>query len=76
MEAIDGLLDESLTLSRQLTGPMGQADRLNAAGHLQSNWADTVANLKRFTEMCDEYLAGRFSALVNKQYNAAEYEEP
>ena len=76
MEAIDGLLDESLTLSRQLTGPMGQADRLNAAGYLQSNWADTVANLKRFTEMCDEYLAGRFSALVNKQYNAAEYEEP
>lgn len=76
MEAIDGLLDDSLIVARQFTGPMGQADRLAAGEHLQSNWSDTVANLKRLIEMCDEYLAGRYSALVNKQYNAAEYEEP
>jgi hypothetical protein len=76
MEAIDGLLDESLALAQRFTGPLGQAERLGAAELLQKNWSDIIANLKRLIEMCGEYLAGNYSQLVSKQYAAAAYEEP
>jgi hypothetical protein len=76
MEAIDGLLEESLSVSRKFTGPLGQADRMSSAEHLLANWSDTIANLKRLIEMCDQYLAGRYSEIVTKQYDAAAYEEP
>jgi hypothetical protein len=76
MEAIDGLFDESLTLSQKFTTPLGQADRIFTAEHLLKNWGDIVANLKRLLEMCDHYLVGNYTQLVNKQYDAAAYEEP
>jgi len=44
--------------------------------NLHLNWSDTVTNLKRLIEMCEHYLAGRFSYLLNKQYDAKNYEEP
>jgi hypothetical protein len=76
MESIDGLFAESLEHSKQFTRPLGQAERLAIADHLLGNWSDIIANLKRLIEMCQEYLAGQFSELVNKQYDAAKYEEP
>jgi hypothetical protein len=76
MEAIDRLLDESLALAQKFTGPLGQTERLGTAELLQRNWSDIIANLKRLIEMCGEYLAGNYSQLVSKQYNAAAYEEP
>ena len=76
MEAIDGLLAESLDLARRFTTPLGQADRLAVGEHLLSNWSDSIANLKRLVEMCEHYLAGRYNELVHKQYDAAQYEEP
>ena len=76
MEAIDGLLDESLDLVRKLTGALGQAERLGTAEHLLKNWSDIITNLNRLIEMCDEYLAGNYTQLVNKQYDSAAYEEP
>ncbi len=76
MEAIDGLLDESLALAQRFTGPLGQADQIATAEHLLKNWSDIIANLKRLVEMCSEYLAGNYSQLVSKQYDAAAYKEP
>lgn len=76
MEAIDGLFDESLALAQRCTRPLGQAEQIATAKHLQKNWSDIVANLNRLIEMCGDYLAGNYSQLVNKQYDAAAYEEP
>lgn len=76
MEAIDGLFDESLALAQRFTVPLGQSERLATADHLQKNWSDIVSNLKRFIEMSGDYLAGNYCQLVNKQYDAAAYEEP
>jgi hypothetical protein len=38
-------------------------------------WKDIVSNLKRLMDMFQTYLAGRFTVLVERQYNAADYEE-
>jgi len=76
MESIDGLFAESLELAKRFTGPLGQADRLAIAEHLLTNWSDSIANLKRLAEMCEQYLAGRYGDLVRKQYDATQYEEP
>lgn len=75
MEAIDVILAESLDLAKSFAGPSDLADRRSTAEHLLANWSDAIANLKRLIEMCDQYLAGRYSELVNKQYDAAKYEE-
>ena len=76
MEAIDGLLVEAIALSQKFTGPLGQADRIATAEHLLANLSDGIANLKRLIEMCQQYLTGRYTDLVQKQYDAAHYEEP
>lgn len=76
MDAIDDILAESHLIAQQFTGPLGHAERIASASKLATNWSDIVANLKRLVEMCDYYLAGRFSELVNKQYDAQQYEEP
>ncbi len=76
MEAIDELLNEARSVAQRFTGPMGHAERLSAASYLEVTWADIVTNLKRLIEMSDLYLSRRFKELVNKQYNAADYEEP
>lgn len=76
MEAIDGLFEESQALAQRFTGPLGQAERLGTAKHLLKNWSDIIANLNRLIEMCSEYLAGNYSQLVGKQYDATAYEDP
>lgn len=75
MEAIDELFAESKAIAQLFTGPLGHNERIASATHLLANWSDIIANLKRLVDMCELYLAGRYSELVNKQYNAADYEE-
>ena len=36
---------------------------------------DRLLNLKRLIEMCDNYVAARYSIIVTKQYDRLEYEE-
>jgi hypothetical protein len=76
MEAIDGLLAESLELSKRFTAPLGQSERMATAENLLSNWSDVIGGLNRLIEMCGHYLQGKYGELVNKQYDAAQYEEP
>jgi hypothetical protein len=76
MEAIDALLAKCEELSSRFAGPMGQAERIATAERLLANWSDAIANLKRLTEMCDNYLLKKYTEVVTKQYDASQYEEP
>jgi hypothetical protein len=76
MEAIDAIFAESQELATRFTGPLGQADRIAIGERLLGNWSDLISNLKRLIEMCEQYLHGKFSDLVNKQYDASHYVEP
>lgn len=75
MEAIDGLFSEATESARALSGTMENPLRMKTAEDLLATWSDIVANLKRLMEMCEAYMAGRFTEMITKQYNAADYEE-
>ena len=75
MEATDELLSEIYELARSLSGALGQAERMGQANRLRINFEDAIVNLKRLMEMCENYIAGRYSIIVTKQYDRLEYEE-
>jgi hypothetical protein len=76
MEAIDGLLEEPYGRAKLLSATLEQAERMGTANRLLIDLADSVANLKRLIEMCQNYVGGRYSIIVTKQYDAAQYDEP
>ena len=76
MEAIDGILDDAYRLSRHLTAALGHAERITSAERLLTEYGDSITNLKRLIEMCENYVAGRYSIITSKQYDQLEYEEP
>jgi hypothetical protein len=76
MEATDSLLEEVYGRAKLLSGALGQADRMGTANRLLIDLADSVANLKRLIEMCENYIDGRYSIIVTKQYDPAQYDEP
>ncbi len=76
MEATDGLLDEVHERAKLLSGALGQADRMGTANRLLIDLADSVANLKRLIEMCENYVGDRYGVIVTKQYDPAQYDEP
>jgi hypothetical protein len=75
MEATDEVLSNAYTLARSLTGALGQAERMANAERLLIEYDDAIVNLKRLIEMCDNYVAARYSIIVTKQYDRLEYEE-
>ncbi len=75
MEAIDEIVEESVALAKSLIDYQDPAKRQKIAKHLLLNWGNTISNINRLIEMCDLYLAGKSSQLVEKQYDAAQYEE-
>lgn len=75
MEAIDGLFSEATESANGIRGTTDNAQRIRMAADLLATWGDIVANLNRLMEMCQTYLDGRFTDLVEKQYKPADYEE-
>lgn len=75
MEAIDGLFADGAALATALGGSLDHAARLKAATDLLANLTDVIAKINRLNEMFDAYLAGRYTEIVTKRYNASEYEE-
>lgn len=75
MEAIDSLFSEASASASAIAGTTDNAERIRMASELLVTWGDIVANLKRLMEMCEKYLYGGFTDLVEKQYNAADYDE-
>lgn len=75
MEAIDGLFAEANETARVIFAAGDNAERMKLATALLQTWKDLVSNLKRLMDMFQTYLAGRFTDLVERQYNAADYEE-
>lgn len=75
MEAIDGLFTEANETARAISATGDNAERIKMAKALLDTWKDIVSNLKRLMEMFQTYLACRFTELLTKQYNAADYDE-
>lgn len=75
MEAIDGLFSEASETANAIKITTDNTQRIRMAIDLQATWGDIVSNLKRLMEMCETYLHGSYSDLVEKQYNAADYDE-
>lgn len=75
MEATDGVLHEIYQNALRLSGALGQADRFFAAERLLSDLQDAIVNLKVLELMLTNYMAGRFSQVVNSQYDRAQFEE-
>lgn len=74
MEAIDGLFTEANETARAIYSTGDNAERMKKATVLLETWKDIVSNLKRLIDMFQTYLAGRFTDLVERQYNAADYD--
>lgn len=75
MEAIDGLLQDIYQLSLQLSGAMGQADRIIAAERLATDLQDALVNLRILRLMLENYASKNYSAVVNSNYDRAEFED-
>lgn len=75
MEATDGLLEEAYALAKIFQTPLGQAERITNAEALLTEYGDGIVNLKRLIEMCKNYIEGRYSVIVTKQYDRDAYEE-
>jgi hypothetical protein len=75
MEAIDGLLQGIYQLSLQLSGAMGQADRIIAAERLAIDLKDALINLKILRVMLENYASKKFRAVVSSNYIRADFED-
>ncbi len=76
MESIDELLTECFEISKKFDGPLDQSDRKKLSETLNINWSDSIANLNRLIEMCDQYLCGKYTGILVKKYDPAAYTEP
>lgn len=75
MEAIDCLFTEANEAAKAIYAMEDVPERIKLATTLLDTWKDIVSNLKRLMDMFETYLAGRFTDLLERQYNAADYDE-
>lgn len=75
MEAVDALFTEANETAKAIYATGDDAERMKMATTLIDTWKDIVSNLKRLMDMLQTYLAGRFTDLVERQYNPADYDE-
>lgn len=75
MEEIDNLLNGVYEQAERLTHPLGQAERELIKGRLLIDYGDTIANIKRFIDMCEIYLEEKFSEILTKVYDHSKYRD-
>jgi hypothetical protein len=75
MEATDEILFKAFELAKEFGILSGSAERIRNAKLLLSEFDDAIVNLKRLEEICTNYINGKFSIIVNKQYQRRDYEE-
>ena len=76
MEETDSLLEEIRIQAQLPSSALQPADQLKKAERLLKGFGDTIVNLKRFIEMCNNYISGNYKVIVTKQYDRLDYEEP
>lgn len=75
MEAIDELLADGYSLSKQIEASSDHAFRHDSGKRLIDLFGDAITNLKVLDEMCGNYATGHFTEIVTKQYDPDQYEE-
>jgi hypothetical protein len=75
MEATDGILEEVYALTKRAREPLEGVNLRSTVTTLGTEYDDAIVNLKRLSEMCQKYVAGRYRSITEKQYDRSEYEE-
>jgi hypothetical protein len=75
MEAIDDLIADTQEIAKRFCGPLEHEDRMQLAQTAITNWGDVIANLKRFADMSQLHLTGKYLELTQKTYDTKAYEE-